>query len=60
MEVEKVEKKVQPHCPFCDSTDVAMMSPFGTAQLVRQFYCNACKSAFEFIRWQTDEDEGEE
>ena len=44
-----VKKKV--HCPFCDSEDVSLMSLFGTAQLVRQFYCNSCRSAFEFIKW---------
>ncbi|WP_438821125.1 hypothetical protein [Desertibacillus haloalkaliphilus] len=32
------------------------MAPFGTAQLVRQFYCNDCKSVFEYIRWR---DEGQ-
>ncbi|WP_429842918.1 hypothetical protein [Brevibacillus sp. FIR094] len=52
----EIEKTVQPHCSFCDSTDVTLMSPFGTAQLVRQYYCNACKSVFEFIRWQPADD----
>lgn len=42
----------KPHCSFCDSDDVSQLSSFGTAQLVSQFYCNQCKSVFEFIRWQ--------
>lgn len=46
------EKK--PHCSFCDSHDVEIYSSFGTAQLVRQYYCNSCKSVFEYIRWQED------
>ncbi|MGA8941855.1 MAG: hypothetical protein WB502_03940 [Thermoactinomyces sp.] len=41
-----------PHCPFCESVDVELYSIFGTAQLVRQYYCNSCRSVFEFIRWQ--------
>ncbi|MFM1654537.1 hypothetical protein ACI7RC_20925 [Brevibacillus sp. B_LB10_24] len=49
------DRALSVHCPFCDKTDVTLMSPFGTAQLVRQYYCNVCRSAFEYIRWQ-DED----
>ncbi|MDA3129013.1 hypothetical protein ACFPTR_07290 [Aliibacillus thermotolerans] len=39
-------------CSFCDSDHVSLYSPYGTAQLVRQFYCHDCKSVFEFIRWR--------
>ncbi|WP_017753426.1 PaaD-like zinc ribbon domain-containing protein [Calidifontibacillus oryziterrae] len=42
----------KPHCPFCDSEKATFLSPFGTAQLVRQYYCNDCKSVFEYIRWR--------
>jgi hypothetical protein len=42
----------KPHCCFCESENVTLISPFGTAQLVRQYYCRSCKSVFEFIRWQ--------
>ncbi|WP_420830178.1 hypothetical protein [Polycladomyces abyssicola] len=49
-----------PHCSFCNSTDVTLLSPFGTAQLVRQYYCNGCHSVFEFIRWQNSEMDQEE
>lgn len=41
-----------PSCSFCNSTEVEKISSFGTAQLVRQYYCNNCNSVFEFIRWQ--------
>ncbi|KKB36634.1 PaaD-like zinc ribbon domain-containing protein [Bacillus thermotolerans] len=40
------------HCSFCDSDNVDKIAPFGTAQLVSQYYCNSCHSVFEFIRWQ--------
>ncbi|MGF9712649.1 MULTISPECIES: hypothetical protein [Paenibacillus] len=45
----------QPHCSFCNSTNVVLLSRFGTAQLVRQYYCNDCRSAFEYIRWQNED-----
>jgi formate dehydrogenase maturation protein FdhE len=46
------EERKAPHCSFCDSIDVTLIAPFGSAQLVRQFYCNDCHSVFEYIRWQ--------
>jgi hypothetical protein len=51
------EKQIGIQCSFCDSTDVTLMSLFGTAQLVRQYYCNHCHSVFEYIRWQNIPDE---
>lgn len=48
------------HCSFCDSTDVMKLSIFGTAQLVSQYYCNQCKSVFEFIRWQKEKEANKE
>lgn len=39
-------------CAFCQSKNVDKIASFGTAQLVRQYYCNDCQSVFEFIRWQ--------
>ncbi|WP_449539005.1 PaaD-like zinc ribbon domain-containing protein [Ferdinandcohnia sp. Marseille-Q9671] len=45
-------EKVQ--CSFCSSDDVKKISSFGTAQLVRQYYCNKCHSVFEYIRWQKE------
>ncbi|WP_453991202.1 PaaD-like zinc ribbon domain-containing protein [Bacillus nitroreducens] len=41
-------------CSFCSSENVKRISSFGTAQLVRQYYCNDCKSVFEYIRWQKE------
>ncbi|WP_441296845.1 PaaD-like zinc ribbon domain-containing protein [Bacillus sp. V33-4] len=39
-------------CSFCSSENVKKISSFGTAQLVRQYYCNGCRSVFEYVRWQ--------
>ncbi|MGR6116603.1 PaaD-like zinc ribbon domain-containing protein [Aeribacillus composti] len=53
-----VSDKYVVHCSFCDSTNVKKIAVFGTAQLVSQYYCNQCKSVFEFIRWQNDLNKG--
>ncbi|ARK29751.1 PaaD-like zinc ribbon domain-containing protein [Halalkalibacter krulwichiae] len=48
------KRKERPHCSFCQSENVKVIAPFGTAQLVRQFYCHDCKSVFEYIRWRSE------
>lgn len=42
-------------CSFCSSENVEKISAFGTAQLVRQYYCNSCHTVFEYIRWQASQ-----
>ncbi|WP_438823904.1 PaaD-like zinc ribbon domain-containing protein [Bacillus sp. JJ1566] len=42
-------------CSFCSTNNVKKISSFGTAQLVRQYYCNECNSVFEYIRWQKED-----
>lgn len=56
---DAIGKGEHPHCSFCGSDDVERISVFGTAQLVRQYYCKKCRSVFEHIRWQ-DEDQDSE
>lgn len=46
-------------CSFCSSDNVEKISAFGTAQLVRQYYCNSCRTVFEYIRWQASESNNE-
>jgi hypothetical protein len=46
-------------CSFCSSSDVEKISSFGTAQLVRQYYCNNCRTVFEYIRWQAEQSNNE-
>jgi formate dehydrogenase maturation protein FdhE len=46
-------------CSFCSSSDVEKISSFGTAQLVRQYYCNNCRTVFEYIRWQGEHSNNE-
>jgi hypothetical protein len=45
-------EKENPTCPFCDGKNVELYSSFGSAQLVRQYYCLSCKTVFESIRWK--------
>ncbi|MBA4538619.1 hypothetical protein H1Z61_16175 [Bacillus aquiflavi] len=46
------DEKKTVRCSFCASKNVKQISSFGTAQLVRQYYCSKCRSVFEYIRWQ--------
>jgi len=41
-------------CSFCSSEDVNKIARIGTAQLVSQYYCNHCKSVFEYVRWRDE------
>jgi ring-1,2-phenylacetyl-CoA epoxidase subunit PaaD len=34
-------------CPYCDSDDTSMKSPFGPTLCRSLHYCNNCKQAFE-------------
>jgi ring-1,2-phenylacetyl-CoA epoxidase subunit PaaD len=37
----------QTPCPFCNSTDTELKTPFGPTLCRAMHYCNACKQAFE-------------
>jgi hypothetical protein len=39
-------------CPFCHSQDTACEAAFGTAHAYAQFYCRACRTPFEWIKWE--------
>lgn len=38
-------------CPFCDSTNVERLSRFGTEISKQGYFCNACRSPFERIKY---------
>lgn len=38
-------------CPFCGSTETQKQSDFGTSLMAMQYFCLACKSPFEWIKW---------
>jgi hypothetical protein len=39
-------------CPFCDSADVELISPWGGQIITSQIRCRACNTYFEAIRDQ--------
>jgi hypothetical protein len=40
-----------PPCPFCDSEDTKLLSPFGGQMSVAQYWCKGCRTGFEYIKW---------
>jgi hypothetical protein len=42
-------------CPFCGSAETRRESDFGTTLAYAQFYCCACHTPFEWIKWENQE-----
>ena len=38
-------------CPFCDGTDTKLFAAFGSQLSVSTYWCNACRTAFEKLKW---------
>lgn len=38
-------------CAFCGSSSTSLHSPFGSALSVATYWCSACNTAFEWIKW---------
>lgn len=38
-------------CAFCGSQDTELHSPFGSALSLATYWCRACRTAFEWIKW---------
>jgi hypothetical protein len=54
---EKKQKQASPKlaaiaCPFCGSTETRRETDFGTTLAYAQFYCRACRTPFEWIKWE--------
>ncbi len=45
-------------CPHCDSTDVKVEAAFGGSLMTRQYWCEGCRTVFEWVRWEPDDDPG--
>ena len=41
-----------PECPFCGGTETEIMSAFGSHASVSTYWCRACGSPFEMMRWR--------
>jgi hypothetical protein len=42
-------------CPFCHSSDVELLSLFGSQLLTDQYYCRACHTPFEHLHADTED-----
>ncbi len=42
---------VAPQCPFCDGAQTELHAPFGPQLSVATYWCRACHTAFEWIKW---------
>jgi ring-1,2-phenylacetyl-CoA epoxidase subunit PaaD len=43
-----------PPCPFCGGTDTELMNAFGSHASVSAYWCRACRSPFERMKWEGD------
>lgn len=41
-----------PACPFCEGVQTELMSAFGSHASVSTYWCRACGSPFELVRWR--------
>ena len=41
-----------PACPFCDGVETEIMSAFGSHASVSTYWCRACGSPFELMKWR--------
>lgn len=38
-------------CPFCEGVETELHAPFGSALSVATYWCRACRTAFEWVKW---------
>lgn len=38
-------------CPFCRSDETRLEAAFGTTHAYAQYFCLACRTPFEWIKW---------
>lgn len=41
-----------PTCPFCSGDETELMSAFGSHASVSTYWCRACRSPFELMKWR--------
>lgn len=46
-----------PRCPFCGRTETELVSPFGGQISVAQYWCRACRTGFDYVKWGRRGDE---
>lgn len=40
-----------PPCPFCEGAETELMNAFGSHASVSTYWCRACRSPFEVMKW---------
>ena len=45
-----------PACPFCEGVETELVNPFGSHASVSTYWCRACRSPFEVLKWKARED----
>ena len=48
-------KTVPVPCPFCESKETELIALFGMQMMTSQYYCRACRSVFEAVKWTGSE-----
>jgi hypothetical protein len=43
-------------CPFCEGTDTKLLNPFGGQLSMAQYWCNRCRTGFDYLKWEDDQD----
>ena len=38
-------------CPHCQGHETEVFAAFGSALSVSQYYCRACRTVFEYMKW---------
>lgn len=41
-----------PSCPFCEGIETEIMNQFGAHASVSSYWCRACGSPFELMKWR--------
>jgi hypothetical protein len=41
-----------PACPFCSGEETEIMNAFGSHASVATYWCRACRSPFEVMKWR--------
>ena len=41
-----------PQCPFCAGQETEIMNAFGAHASVSSYWCRACRSPFEMMKWR--------
>ncbi|MDT8435880.1 MAG: hypothetical protein RRA92_03900 [Gemmatimonadota bacterium] len=45
-------------CPHCGGADTELMTAFGSALSVSQYWCRPCRTVFEFMKWRAGDADG--